>query len=152
MSEEQSTFLQEEHHANPSLSQASVREWMTSVVNYQSDLYSLLSTASPNGLSGKTSPVSSVVIKDETLEPSCGRWLTAGIISPTECWTHSTLESPNDAEDCSLSEILQMQDVPPQYYLSQRACKGILRRAEKRGKKLPDQLKQALQEVANRED
>ena len=30
------------------------------------------------------------------------------------------------------------------YYLSARACEGILRRADKRGKELPEVLKQAL--------
>jgi hypothetical protein len=32
--------------------------------------------------------------------------------------------------------------------LSATACKGILRRAEKRGKQLPQQLERALQTVA----
>lgn len=33
----------------------------------------------------------------------------------------------------------------PKYYLSERACKGVLRRAEKRGKELPPILKEALE-------
>ena len=32
----------------------------------------------------------------------------------------------------------------PKYYLSKRACEGILRRAKERGKELPEILKQAL--------
>jgi DNA (cytosine-5)-methyltransferase 1 len=35
------------------------------------------------------------------------------------------------------------------YYLSARACQGILRRAEKRGKTLPPMLKAALEKQAN---
>ena len=42
-----------------------------------------------------------------------------------------------------LSEILQT-DASEKYYLSTRACEGILRRAEKRGKELPKILKNAL--------
>jgi hypothetical protein len=38
--------------------------------------------------------------------------------------------------------------VPQRYYLSAKACQGILRRAEKRGKALPDALKVALESVA----
>lgn len=36
--------------------------------------------------------------------------------------------------------------MPEKYYLSQKACEGILRRAERRGKKLPDVLKTALEQ------
>lgn len=55
-------------------------------------------------------------------------------------------ESPNAAVESSLSRILQpVTDVPEKYYLSPRACKGILRRAKKRGKKLPEGLRVALE-------
>jgi hypothetical protein len=43
-----------------------------------------------------------------------------------------------------LSEILQT-DASEKYYLSARACEGILRRADKRGKELPEVLKAALE-------
>ena len=43
----------------------------------------------------------------------------------------------------SLSEILEANP-DPRYYLTKTACKGILRRAEERGKELPEQLKMAL--------
>jgi DNA (cytosine-5)-methyltransferase 1 len=38
--------------------------------------------------------------------------------------------------------------IPRRYYLSPKACAGILRRAEKRGKSLPPQLRAALEAVA----
>jgi hypothetical protein len=56
--------------------------------------------------------------------------------------------SLKDEGVCSLSDILETGDVPPQYYLSAKACRGILRRADKRGKELPPQLALALQAVA----
>lgn len=57
-------------------------------------------------------------------------------------------EWPNDAAVCSLSQILETGPIPQQYYLSAKACAGILRRAEKRGKELPTILHQALRAVA----
>lgn len=55
----------------------------------------------------------------------------------------NTGESPRDAVESSLSEILE--DSPhPKYYLSPKACRGILRRAQERGKPLPKRLEYAL--------
>ena len=54
----------------------------------------------------------------------------------------SSEELPNVVVDCALSQILE--DNPhPKYCLSPKACQGILRRAEKRGKELPPILKEA---------
>ena len=58
-------------------------------------------------------------------------------------WMLNTGVSPNDARESSLSQILQ--DAPPiKYYLSPKACLGILRRASERGKALPLKLERAL--------
>ena len=63
--------------------------------------------------------------------------------SPTEFSTHSFGESPSAAVESHLSQILE--DTPhPKYSLSAKACAGILRRAERRGKKLPPELEAAL--------
>ena len=56
-------------------------------------------------------------------------------------------ESPRDASVCSLSSILE-DNVPLKYYLSERACLGILRRAEERGKPLDPLLKAVLKRQA----
>jgi hypothetical protein len=48
----------------------------------------------------------------------------------------------------SLSEILETGKVESRYYLSSTACRGILRRAKRRGKELPDALRAALESVA----
>lgn len=81
------------------------------------------------------------------LQRGSGRWLTAGMgmdgPSPTEFSTHSFGECPSDAVESRLSQILE--DTPhPKYSLSAKACAGILRRAERRGKKLPPELEAAL--------
>lgn len=56
-------------------------------------------------------------------------------------------EWPNDANVCSLSQVLE-PSVHSKYFLSPRACAGILRRAANRGKDLPPMLLRALQAVA----
>jgi DNA (cytosine-5)-methyltransferase 1 len=43
---------------------------------------------------------------------------------------------------------LETGDLPQRFSLSATACQGILRRAEKRGKKLPTRLQRALEAVA----
>jgi hypothetical protein len=67
--------------------------------------------------------------------------------SPTEFLTLNTLEWHSAAAVCSLSDTLEIGDLPQRFFLSATACQGILRRAEKRGKKLPLQLEQALMSV-----
>lgn len=58
-------------------------------------------------------------------------------------------ESPNDAVESRLSLILE-DNPPPRYYLSARACQGILNRAGKRGKELPPILRDALMQQVSR--
>jgi hypothetical protein len=70
--------------------------------------------------------------------------------SPTEFWTLSISEWPKDAAVCSLSDVLETGDVPQRFFLSAKACQGILRRAEKRGKELPSALRMALVIAAGR--
>lgn len=60
----------------------------------------------------------------------------------------NTSESPRDADACFLSQIL-MANVPEKYYLSPKACQGILRRASERGKQLPNILRIALERQAH---
>lgn len=70
-----------------------------------------------------------------------------------------TLESPSEmeirlmysfagprsvAEESTLSQILEAH-VPEKYFLSAQACRGILNRAQRRGKELPPMLKEALE-------
>lgn len=57
---------------------------------------------------------------------------------------HSFGESPKDGAESYLSQILE--DNPhPKYYLSAKGCQGILNRAARRGKDLPEALKNALE-------
>ena len=154
----QLTFLSEAPLANPSQSLALEADWQTTVATWRSNIFSWLSACAPVGWSGRTSPASCRRTEDGILVPYSGAWANSGMGSPTECLTLSTCEwtglaglSLNDGGVCSLSDILETGDVPPRYYLSATACKGILRRAVKRGKDLPPLLALALKAVAGLE-
>jgi len=91
------------------------------------------------------------MMEGERWEPSSGSWGNSGIGGPTECltlniaeWTVSDALCHSAAAVCSLSDILETTPVPQRYYLTAKACAGILRRAEKRGKALPPLLQRAL--------
>jgi hypothetical protein len=56
---------------------------------------------------------------------------------------------PSDAVASSLSDVLETGELPRRFWLSSTACRCILRRAEKRGKELPEALKSALLAVAS---
>ena len=59
---------------------------------------------------------------------------------------HSFTESPKDAVESHLSQILEATP-HPKYSLSAKACMGILNRANRRGKKLPPMLQEALEQM-----
>jgi hypothetical protein len=73
---------------------------------------------------------------------------TAFLTLSTSEWNHTLAPSLKDEGVCSLSDILETGDVPQRYFLSAKACSGILRRAAKRGKGLPQPLLEALKAVA----
>src|SRR5262249_40399856 len=89
-----------------------------------------------------------------TLPSSFESWENSGAFNPSLglCWTRDILEWRSGAVECSLSAVLE-SEVPSRFFLSPRAAKGILRRAEKRGRSLPATLLQALEALAaSRED
>ena len=87
-------------------------------------------------------------IKNGALAGQTPEWSEAvAVKSLGEPWMPNIGESPS-AEDASiLSQILQA-GVQAKYYLSQKACLGILRRAAARSKKLPEVLRVALEKQA----
>ena len=125
-------------------------------------------------LFGKTSPEPSAATKERTSEsssrslsksssrePLCLRFLREDGPTPiitavtdgalrTAFSTLNTGESPSVAVESTLSSILE-ENAPEKYYLSAKACEGILRRAERRGKQLPEMLKTALEQMIERE-
>ena len=62
-----------------------------------------------------------------------------------ECLTLNFGEYPNVERESTLSEILE-DNVPEKYSLSPKACLGIIRRAKAKGRKLPENLRIALEQ------
>jgi hypothetical protein len=138
------TFSSEEHPANPSPSQEDERDWMTRVVTWPSSLFDLLAESAPVGWFGRTCPEfypQMVAMRSEHFSRS---WPTSGMASSGECSTLDGSEYPSDAVASSLSDILETGDHLARYFLSARACAGILRRADVRGRGLPTELEEAL--------
>ena len=141
--------------AKHSQSQDCAKDWMTRAETSCSPILPALHDIAPVGWFGKTCPASCPATEEGILQPSSGGWSGSGIMRPGECLTFSTGEhfdsrSPSHNGDavCSLSDILETGDVPRRYYLTAKACRGILRRADKRGKRLPHLLVRALTAVA----
>ena len=168
------TLLSLEAPAKPFRSQESDLDWMTLVVTWPSSVAALFTTNAPVGSFSRMSPACSRLMADGTLARSSqplqdtsqdlflrrpkedgetavllSRPDQTVMASPTEFLTLSTLEFPSAAVASSLLDILETGDVPQRYFLSSTACKGILRRADKRGKELPLPLRAALQEAAD---
>ena len=75
-------------------------------------------------------------------------WVTV-ILSPGASSTPRRVgASHKDGNVFLLSTILQA-DAPEKYCLSPKACQGILRRAARRGKELPEMLRVALERQAS---
>lgn len=97
----------------------------------------------------RSSELKSVVFQSLDLTPGAGNLLGESyweLISPWrgDALTLNTGVSPREEKESSLSLILQ-EDPPDRYYLTRKACLGILRRASERGKELPEKLKRALE-------
>ena len=96
----------------------------------------------------RSSALNAIPFQSLDLTPGAGNLLGEfywELISPWRggASTLNTGVSPKDAKESSLSQILQA-DPPLKYYLSPKACLGILRRAFERGKELPKKLDRAL--------
>ncbi len=168
---DQLTFLSEAPPASPTASQEKDLAWMIRAATLQLSLlpwayevmpsgwysktYRGYSAAQPMGdRPARTSPSSSHPPPDATMSrrQRAGATLASrpagedATESPGECLTLSISEFPKNAVDSSLSDILETGDVPLQYSLSQKACRGILNRVEKRDKDIPAPLLAALTE------
>lgn len=96
-----------------------------------------------DGFFGKTSRERSQARMGRLSDSSCPKWTSSGTAWRGAYSMRSSSEWPKDAAVSFLSDILEPA---PQsvYFLSQRACEGILNRARKRGRALPKRLEEAL--------
>ena len=102
--------------------------------------------------SRRSSELNSVVFQSLDLTPGAGNLLGESyweLISPWrgDALMLNTGVSPREEKESSLSQILQ-DDPLDKYYLTRKACLGILRRAVERGKELPQKLNRALEILA----
>lgn len=67
---------------------------------------------------------------------------------PPGVTTFGVFSSKPNSQSTTLMDILHFGHVDAKYYLSPKAAKGILRRAQRRGRTLPALLEQALREIA----
>lgn len=100
-----------------------------------------------NGSFGKTSRGHCQAAVGRISDASCPHWMSSGTVWHGEYLTRNSSEYPKDAGVSFLSDILEPNH-QQKYSLSAKACEGILRRAEKRGKPLPKELVDALREQA----
>lgn len=101
-----------------------------------------------NGYFGKTSQGHCQAAAGMISDASCPRWMSSGTVWHGGYLTRNSSEYPKDAGVSFLSDILEPNPLQ-KYSLSAKACEGILRRAEKRGKPLSQELIDALMKQAN---
>lgn len=140
----QLTFLSAEPRARISASQAFEKALLEIEAISHSSFCASLNAFAPSGWFGRTSPASCQATKDGHLAPSSEGWRNSGMGSPTGFLTLNTTTWHSDASVCLLSDVLEVGPHLQRYYLTPKACAGILRRAEKRGKTLPELLRAAL--------
>ena len=84
-------------------------------------------------------------LREDAGVPQERSWVTA-TASRGGSSTRNTGECPSVVSESTLWQILQA-NAPEKYYLSARACDGIMRRADRRGKEMPPILREALEEA-----
>ena len=95
-----------------------------------------------SGSSSRKAPMCLCLTVDGQWQDTCLEQTAAGL-SRGGYLMRSFGESPSAAVASRLSQILEA-NAPQKYYLSAKACLGIIRRAERRGKELPPTLREAL--------
>ena len=119
--------------------------YLAKEAGYSGKLLDLWKKRKANFSSSKMCLVFYPLTKEKILESLSERWATSGILAPGGCLTLSTLEYPSEGKEySSLADVLLTQEVLPKFFLSPKACEGILRRANRRGKTLPLALQEAL--------
>ena len=135
--------------AKASQSPDSAKDSMTNDLVLRSRLSAWLTKCAQKCGSGKTSQDARQLTVGRISDPSSPRLMTSGILCRGLYLTQSFSEYRKGGVACLLADILEPTGkVQQKYFLSQRACAGILRRAEKRGKAIPPALKTALETVA----
>ena len=149
---EQLTLLSEEVLVRDFPLQADNSDSMTNEADLHLLMFDYLKKLGLDGLCGKTSRASSRPMVGTISEPLSKKLLKSGMAYRGAFLTLNMSEYPDmkepsrkDGDVSSLLDILETGSIQPKYYLSPRACQGILNRAAKRGKALPPMLKDTLE-------
>lgn len=77
------------------------------------------------------------------------KWRSGGFTAGGELHTFRYSEKPNTGSvDCQLKDVLEKK-TDPKYRLSAKACAGIMTRAKRRNRTIPEPLRSALEAVAD---
>ena len=147
MKEVQSTLFAEDFLVKTSQSQVVDEAWLENGLQCGLSLEESLKVLHQSGLLLKMFPVYSLHRVVETFPPSFKGWQRSGMVWAGEFWTAKVLDLPNGAKECLLSGVLEAQ-VDARYYLTPKACAGIIERASARGKPIPEPLLTALKNRA----
>jgi len=147
MTSQRQTSGQAGFPAKTSASLASAQDSQASDPASPSPSLTLWSSDDLGGSCWKMSLDSSVPTTALTSDGFSMKWSNSGMAFRGELWTLATSESPSDADECSLSQVLN-PTAPARFSLSAKAASGILRRAEMRGRILPAGLSEALRRVS----
>lgn len=158
---EQLTLSWGEAPASPSASRESERGYEANQGSCSST-YEQFERSVLAGLSGRTSRERSQARRGLLSDSSCQKWMTSGTVWRGVYSTRSLPEFPcgtvtealpdgsarlHSAAGVSfLSEVLEA-NAPQKYSLSPTACAGVIRRAEKKGKSLPEPMNGVLRKV-----
>ena len=141
-----------ESHARMSRSPDAAPDSRESALDCFTSLRESCKNFDPLGLCSKMFPDFFLPTTAETLRKSSAfSWSSAGMGYRGVCSIADISTWPSDAKECSLSDVLESH-VPQRFFLSPRAARGILRRAEKRGRTLPSHLQAALESLATSQD
>ena len=121
---DQLSFLSEEPPAKPLALLGFAKDLLTSEATSHLNLYAWLKGFAPDGWFGKMSLVSCQLTTEGRLEPSLEGWRNAGMGSPTGFLTLNISECHKDAGVCSLSDILEIGDLPQQVLFERESLCG----------------------------
>lgn len=120
------------------------QDFMENVLGWQGSLLEFCLKQNQDGFYGKMSPEFCQQMAGTTLKRCSLNLKNSGMVWHGEFWTHNISEFPKDAVESSLSDILETGAHLSQFYLSKKACQGILRRAKENNVTLPGILEQVL--------
>lgn len=111
-----------------------------------------LATWAHDGSLSRTSPAFYPFIEEGTSAAFSAKWLSSGLMAAHAggCLTLRCSEYPKGVAVSTLSSIETIGDVPQRPCMTSRCANGLLRRVRKHGRKLPERLESALEDIVSR--